>query len=81
MVTIEIKTPVLPKKATETKLIAEIKKIVKDKECKVRFFEIGTDFYGEKKFEITAFNEDMSEKQEIANAVMVLILNILFQNN
>ncbi len=80
MVYVQITTPVLPKKATQAKIITLVKKTVKDTDCKVEIFESGVDFYGQKKFDILVMDKDHSEKNEIRNEIMTAIFSTLYNN-
>lgn len=80
MINVQITTPVLPKKATEKKLIACIEKIITDPHCKIQFFESGIDFYGQNKFDVMVLDEDRSEKNDIRNEVMTAIFSTLYNN-
>ena len=78
MIYVQITTPILPKKATEIKLIDHIKKIVKDPKCKVQFFKAGRDFYGQLNFDIMVMDEENREKIAIRNEVMKAVFTTLF---
>lgn len=80
MIDVQITTPVLPKQATEKKLASQIKKIVKDTNCKVRFFESSIDSYGQKKFDVLVIDREMSEQNDIRNEVITVMFNILYNN-
>lgn len=80
MLYVQITTPVLPNKATEKKLVSSIKKVVKDTDCKVEFFESGVDFYGQKKFDILVLDKDHSEQQEARNSIMSAIFTLFYNN-
>jgi hypothetical protein len=80
MIYVQITTPVLPKKATQAKIISLVKKTVKDTDCKVEIFESGIDSYGQRKFDILVMDRDRWEQQEIRNDVMTAIFSVLYNN-
>ena len=80
MIDVQITTPVLPKQATEKKLVLAIKKIVQNTNCTVRFFESGIDFYGQQKFDVLVIDGQRNEKDDIRNEVISQIFTELYKN-
>ena len=79
MIDVQITTPVLPKEKTEKKLVSLVKNIVKDADCKVRFFASGKDSYGQKKFDVLVL-DDNREQEDTRNEILNEIFMSLYNN-
>ena len=73
IINVDIHSPVLPNKMSQTKIVETIKKHIG--KCKVTFYtERGNTF------EVLVYNGEHREKPELQEKVMNLLFNFLYQN-
>lgn len=77
MIQVQITSPVLPGKRMKTKLENLIKKVTKDDNCKIQFFNDAWDFYGHVNFQILVMDQALHELVDLRNEILTEILTML----